>query len=331
MGAGSCRNRAFQLKYCPVEQISNEIRVGYADQALNGLLRAIGSEHRPFDRRFSQGEDFFIHLDDPLTVPHFHIHHDVRQPEPSRAYLSALTTVTEQLVQRAPQVLKGLTYFFDPAEILRPCFYHVYRIGDELFLYMLRVDLMMHAAESSVIERGTNDMTPAYSSNHLFLEATLIPLEEVVQQGERVEGFRIRQTISQTWIGEFGRGYFQQGIWMDADLTKFFSRLFLPADQKTYPYYPFLCRYKTVCQSVIALDPDGRAAAVPLLHRSLEFLIPAMDKIQAEMKNSAFSEQMGIYRELKGRIPQSWYEAWQDVRVEAYLNDSDMREFRIED
>ncbi|MGO9310310.1 MAG: hypothetical protein ACLQDL_14990 [Spirochaetia bacterium] len=313
-----------------MEQISNEIRVGYADQALNGLLKSIGGERRPFDRRFSQGEDFFINLESPLTVPHFQIHHDVRQPEPSAAYLSSLTAVTEQIVQRAPQVLKGLTYFFDPAEILRPCFYHVYRVGDELFLYMLRVDLMMRAAEGTVVERGTNDTTPAYSSRHLFLEATLIPLEEVLRQGEKVQGFHIRQTISQTWIGEFGRGYFQQGIWMDADLTKFFSKLFLPAEKKTYPYYPYLCRYKTVCQSVIGLDPDARAAAVPLLHRSLEFLLPEMDQIQAEMKNAAFSEQMEIYRKLKGRIPPGWYEAWQDIHVDVYLNESDMREFRVE-
>jgi len=117
---------------------------------------------------------------------------------------------------------------------------------------------------------------------------------------------------------------------MDADLTKFFSRLFLPAEKKTYPYYPFLCRYKTVCQSIIGLDPDGRAAAVPLLHRSLEFLLPEMGRIQAEMKNSAFSEKMEIYRELKDRIPQSWYEAWQGIQVDVYLNDSDMREFRVE-
>ena len=313
-----------------MEQISNEIRVGYADQGLNHLLGEIGSEHRPFDRRFSQGEDFFLNLDDPLTIPHFQIHHDVRQPAPSPVYLGALKSITEQIARRAPQVLKGLTYFFDPAEILRPCFYHVYRIGEKPYLYMLRIDLMMRPAESTVIERGTNDQTPSYTSRHLFLEATLIPLDEVLRHGDRVKGFRIKQTISQTWIGEFGRGYFQQGIWMDADLTKFFSRLFLPADKKTYPYYPYQCRYKTVCQSIIDLDPDGRAAAVPLLHRSLEFLMPEMDRIQAEMKNETFSERMGVYRELKGKVPESWFEAWKGVKVEAYLNDADMREFRIE-
>ena len=314
-----------------MEQISNEIRVGYSDVGLNGLLSSIGGEKRAFDRRFSQGEDFFLHLDEALTIPHFQIHHDVRQPEPSAEYMSDLATVAEQIAQRAPQVLKGLTYVFDPAEVLRPGFYHVYRLGESLFLYMLRVDLMMRPAEGRVIERGTNDLTPAYSSNHLFLEASIIPLEEVLRKGDRVCGFRVKQTISQTWIGEFGRGYFQQGIWMDADLTKFFSKLFLPANKKTYPYYPYQCRHKTICESVIGLDPVSRGRAVPLLKRSLDFLLPEMERIQAEIKNATFTEQMEIFRELKGRIPPEWYEAWARIRVEVYLNESEMREFRVED
>jgi hypothetical protein len=313
-----------------VEQTSNELRVGYSDEALNGLLGAIGSERRPFERRYSQGEEFFLHLDGVLSVPPFRIHHDVRRPEPSAEYMSAFRSVTAQVANHAPQVLKGLTYFFDPAEIFRPCFYRVYGIGDSMYLYMLRIDLTMRASECTVLERGTNDLTPAYSTRHLFLEATVIPLEEVILVDEKVKGFRIRQTISQTWIGEFGRGYFQQGIWIDADLTKFFSKLFLPPRKKTYPFYPYQCRYKTVCQSEIGLDPEARATAVPLLHRSLEFLLPEIDRIQGEMKNSAFSEELEIYRELKGRIPGEWFEAWEKIRVEAYLNDSDMREFRIE-
>ncbi len=313
-----------------MEQISNEIRVGCADQALNGLLGAIGSERRPFERRYSQGEEFFLHLDGVLSVPHFHIHHDVRRQEPSQEYMSAFRAVAAQIANHAPQVLKGLTYFFDPAEIFRPCFYRVYGIGELFYLYMLRIDLTMRAAECTVTERGTNDMTPAYTTRHLFLEATIIPLERVVLLEEKVKGFHILQTISQTWIGEFGRGYFQQGIWMDADLTKFFSKLFLPARKKTYPYYPFQCRYKTVCQSVIGLDPEARASAVPLLHRSLEFLLPEIDRIQGEMKNASFTEELDIYKDLKSRIPGDWYEAWESIRVEVYLNESDMREFRIE-
>jgi hypothetical protein len=206
----------------------------------------------------------------------------------------------------------------------------VYGIGESFYLYMVRMDLVMRAAECTVVERGTNDLTPSYTTRHLFMEANVIPLEKVILADDKPKAFRIRQTISQTWIGEFGRGYFQQGIWMDADLTKFFSKLFLPAKKKTYPYYPFQCRYKTVCQSMVGLDPEARASAIPLLHRSLEFLLPELDRIQGQMKNSTFSEDMDIYKELKARIPGEWYDAWQGFKVEVYLNDSDMREFRIE-
>ncbi len=314
-----------------MEQISNEIRVGFADQRINGLLESIGTEQRPYRRHFSQSEDFFLHLEGPLSVPHFRIHHDVRQSEPSSDYAAALTTVTAQVARLAPQLLKDLTYFFDPAEILRPCFYHVYRVDESLYLYLLRIDLMMRATESTVQEKGTNDLTPAYATQRLFLEPIVIPLEEVVLANGRVKGFRVHQTISQTWIGEFGRGYFQQGIWMDADLTKFFSRLFLPAGRKTYPYYPYHCKYKTVCQSLIGLSPAQRAASVPQLHRSLGFLLPSMERIQAEMERSSFSEEMPVFLELKKTVPAEWYDAWSTIRVQSYLNEADMKEFRIDD
>jgi hypothetical protein len=313
-----------------VEQSSNELRVGYADPSVNGLLEEIDTAPRSFGRHFSHSEDFFLLLDDVFTVPHFQIHHDVREQKPSPEYSTGLKAVMEQIVRLAPQVLRELTYFFDPAEILRPCFYRVYRIEETHYLYLLRVDLMARPAEGEVIERGTNDITPLYRTRKLFLEPTVIPLEGVTLSGARVSGFRIRQTVSQTWIGEFGRGYFQQGIWMDSDLTRFFTRLFVPPRLKTYPYFPFLCKYKTVCQSLINLSPEERSDSVPLLHRSLQFLLPVMDRIQEEIKGQSFSEQLDSYRELKQKVPDSWYDAWRNLRIESYLNDAEMKEYRVE-
>jgi hypothetical protein len=309
-----------------VEQISNGIGVGYSDRHINAILEAIGRDPRPSTRHFSQGEELFLKLEEEFTVPHFPIHHDVRRAEPSAGYLGALSEVVEQAARLAPQALKDLTYFFDPAEILRPCFYKLYRIEDSSYLYLLRMDLAMKGSDSAVVRRGTNDTTAMYRSRKLFLENTVIPLSDVLR-----DEFRVRQTISQTWIGEFGRGYFQQGIWMDLDLTRFFSRLFLPVGRRTYPFYPFLCKYKTVCGSVIDLSPEGRTATMPCLHRAIGFLLPAMEAIQSEMRHGGFTEDMKIFRDLKARVPEAWYAPWEGIHVESYLNESEMKEFRVED
>ncbi len=314
-----------------MEQVSNEIRAVSSDPQMDALLAGIGDAERPFSRHFTQGEDFFIKLDGEYTVPHIAIHHDVRQPVPSAAYRASLLDVTGQVARLAPQVLRGLSYFFDPAEILRPCFYHLSTYEGRAYLYLLRIDLMMRASEGAVIERGTNDTTPRYRSRKLFLETAVVPLAEAPAEGGGPRSFRVRQTISQTWIGEQGRGYFVQGIWMDADLTKFFSRLFLPQGKRTYPYYPFLCKYKTICHSVLSLAPEGRKATIPWLHRAIQFLQPAMERIQNVMRTATFSEEIGYFRELKTRVPEQWYEPWKSIRVEAYLNEQEMKEYRIDD
>ncbi len=313
-----------------MEQVSNEIRVRYSDAAINAVLKAIGDETRPVSRHFSQSEDFFLQLDGEYTVPHLPIHHDVRLPVPSREYLSALREVTGQIARLAPQVLKDLTYFFDPAEILRPCLFQIFRVEETFYLYLVRIDLVMRASESMVRERGTNDATPCYTSRRLFLEDTIIPLLSVGRDDGAVQSFRIRQTVSQTWVDEQGRGYFVQGIWMDADLTRFFSRLFLPPNRKTYPYYPYQCKYKTVCQSVVSLSPASRRKAVPHLHRAVEFLLPHMEEIQAQMKDRSFSEELPCFRELKAKVPAAWYDVWATLKVQAYLNQAEQREFLIE-
>jgi hypothetical protein len=314
-----------------VEQTANEIRVGYADPDINALLAGIGGERRPFGRHFSHNEDFFLELGDSYEVEPLPIHHDVHQPVPSASYRRIIRGVIRQVAALAPQVLAGLTYFFDPAENLRPCFYQVFSVDGVAYLYLVRADLTLRPGDSQVSVRGTNSETPRYSTRRFFLEATVIPLDSVVGPAAAPESFTIRQTISQTWIGEFGRGYFQQGIWMDADLTKFFSKLFLPRGMRVYPYYPFLCKYKTVCGTVIGLEPERRAAMVPQLHRSLGFLLPVLETIQSEMRSVEFSESLPVFQSLKASVPDGWYQDFANVKVAAYLNASAMKEFRIED
>jgi hypothetical protein len=308
--------------------LSNDIPVAWTDAQVNSLLEKGGNGSGTFTRHFSQGEDFFLHFERPYTVRPLPVHHDVRLPQPSARYMESLRATIGEIVALAPQVLRDTTWFFDPGDIHRPSFFRIFRVEEALYLYLLRVDLMMRPGEGTAIERSVDD-TPLYTTEKLFLEALVIPLDEVVRSEGKVQAFRVKQAVSQTWIGEQGRGYHLQGIWIDADLTKFFSKLFLPAGARTYPFYPYVCKFKTICQTVIDLGSEGRKSAIPHLHRAVRFLLPAMDRIQDEMKTGSFREDMKTFTELKARVPPSWYDVWAGVKLEAYLNAAERREYRV--
>lgn len=311
-------------------QTSNTIRFAYTDQTINALLENAQDRRGSFRRHYNQVEEFFLRFDGEFTVPPLPIHHDVRRPVPEKEYIRLLAEVLEQLVGLAPQVFKDLTHLFDPAEVLRPSFFSLYRIEDTQYLYLLRLDLMHRPQVQKVVIKGSNDFTAAYSSSLLFLEASFIPLKEVQTVSGRIEAFFVDQTISNTWVDETGRGYFVQGIWIDNDLTKFFSKLFLPEGKRTYPFYPFVCKHKTMCENVIDLAPQMRKVILPYLHQGLAFLRPVLPEIEESMKERSFSESNETFRKLKSSVPPSLTDIWRSVRLEVYLNDQDMKEYRVD-
>jgi hypothetical protein len=219
---------------------------------------------------------------------------------------------------------------FDPAEILRPGFFQLYRLEGSQYLYLFRLDLRFRPQAHTVLRKGSNDLTAAYSSDLLFLEAAIIPIREVQTHSGNITTFVVDQTISNTWVDEIGRGYLVQGIWIDNDLTKFFSKLFLPEGKRTYPFYPFVCKYKTICQNLIDPAPEVREKLLPHLHRALDFLRPVMPEIEGSLKEQNFSESNVTFRRLKRRVPPSWSEIWNSLRLEMYLNDQDMKEYSID-
>lgn len=111
-----------------MDQVSNEISIGSPDGTIDAIVRAAPGA-RPFTRHFSEGEEFFLRLEGEYTVPRMPIHHDVRLGSPGPAHREALVEAVRGIAALAPQVLAGLSYFFDPAEVLRPCFYKLYQIG----------------------------------------------------------------------------------------------------------------------------------------------------------------------------------------------------------
>jgi hypothetical protein len=316
-----------------VQQLAREIGIGWADPALNATLASIGAAPRPFTRHFNQFGDPFLRLEAPYTVPTLPIHHDVHRPVPSDTYLAAIREVVADIARIVPQLFAGMSWYFDRTEILRPCFYRVHRDGDDAFLYLLRLDLAMRPGEGTVIERGTSDAKPRWTSRKLYLEPTLVPLAAPpASDGGR--SFAVPQTISDTYLGEvgpsFAGSYDRQGIWMDPRLTRFFSWLLLPSGADLYPFFPFPCRYGTVCAMPLDLSTGGCRAAIPLLRQALGFLVPAMPRIEAALRGTEFSPKMDVFQELKREVPESWYEPWRGVRVEAYLNENDRKEYRLD-
>jgi hypothetical protein len=315
-----------------MEQLLNEIRVAYLDNEINRNLASIPAEakDRPYSIHYDQDEELFLELESPYRVPQFPIHHDVRLRDPEEVYIARLRAFLMELTDALPSLFQGLSYFFDPADIIKPCFFRLYKVENAIYLYILRLNLAYRPFESMLVEAGTNDITASYSSKRLFIESEIIPLEEVVWEDGKAAAFRIRQLVSNTWIGETGRGYLVRGIWMDTGLSKFFSKLVFASGSRTYPFYPFFCKYKTICASV----PDPRASyrrgVLPLLHRMIEFLGPEMGDIQNSLKNGEFSEKMPLFAELEKKVPASWREVYRGYESQPYLNARDMKEFALE-
>jgi hypothetical protein len=283
----------------------------------------------PLSGHYSHTEDFFLQLPEPFRLPSFPVHHEIEQHRPPEVYRDAVREFLRQVVPQVPLLFRGLTYFFDPADTATLNCYQLYRIKERLFLYLVQFDLSFKPLYCSLEQKGGNDTTHAYRSHTLFVEPLLIPLSGYREEHGSVRSFNVEQHISQTWMGERGKGYFVQGIWIDRDLTKFFSKLFLPPGKRSYPYYPFPCKYRTICHAVLDYTAEGRKRHLGLLYHAQRFLKPHFDAIQEELSQHDFSEELSLFKNIKSKVPERWHEVWQSLEVTAYLNDQDMKEFKV--
>ncbi|WP_028974627.1 hypothetical protein [Spirochaeta cellobiosiphila] len=308
-----------------------DISLNYTDPVINDTLKEVQTSSLRGVKHYTHNEDFFLLLNEYYQVPSFPIHHDVAQKIPSKTYLETLRSIIKELVDLEPAIFQGLTYFFDPTDILRPCFFQLYRQGTKLFLYLLKIDLHYHPGFGELLTREENDKTSVYLTNKLFLDAYIIPLKTVHKTGNKVSGFDIIKLIKDTWIGETGGGYFVQGIWIDNELTKFFSKLVIPSPVKFYPYYPFQCIYQTIALSLVHPTPDRRRQLLPYLSHLIEYLEPHMELIQKSMKSKGFNNDNPVLYKLKKALPEYWNNLYRSLKVKIYLNENSQREFLIDE
>lgn len=312
-----------------MEEVLGEIAVPFTDSELNRTLKQSAGAPASITRHYTQGEDFFVKFDGHYEVPSFPIHHDVRVRKPTDEYLQRIRPLVASIHEAVPQLLEGMTYMFDPAETLRPAFYQLYRLEEVAYLYLIRIDLLYRPQVQELLEKGSNDVTPRYRSDRITFEADFIPLKNVITRDDRVHAFKVDQYVSDTWIGETGRGYFVQGIWLDTELTKFFTKLFAPDGKRLYPFYPINCKYRSICHAVVDVDAKRRKRRIRDLHRIRTYLAPHMDEIQEALREESFSPELDTFRELRHELPEDLRDLWQDVQVRAYLNEEEMKEYEV--
>ncbi len=309
---------------------SKHLIVGNTNQRINEIIGRDHSEIKQYSCHYNSSEEMFLKSDKPLIVPSMPIHHDVRNPEPSKEYSTTITRVVEGVMESLPGFLNGMKYYFDPTDVHRPTFYQLYKIQDASYMYQLKFDVTFHPSHHEVLKEGSNDRSPEFRTNRIIVEADIIPIGEI----SKIDGFPalfIEQSISDTWIGETGRGYFVQGIWLDRELTKFFSKLFLAEKQRSYPFYPINCKYQAICQTLNVFTPEARKTRLAAHHNIRRFLTKYLETIESALRNAEFSENLQAYQLIRQKVPDSMREPWSKTSVQAYLNEDDLREYLVED
>ncbi|MCX7025417.1 MAG: hypothetical protein NT080_12515 [Spirochaetes bacterium] len=314
-----------------MKDLLDELDLSFSDPGIEkALAEALsGRVSTPYGMRFSQNEEFFVVLEEGVRIPSLPIHHDVRSPVPDRAYAAAMALAVGRLASAMPEAFEGLSYSFDPTDILRPCFFRTLVHGGSRYLYMLRIDLPLKPYGARVLVPGTNDFTAEYETRRFILESELVPIRATgADPNPRI--FKLMQYVSDTWIGETGKGYQVRGIWMDNDLTRFFTRVFLPESRRIHPFYPLFCKYKSICCFVPGLGDGARGLMLPFFSDAIAFLAPEMERIQAILKLENFSDALPEFVELRKSAPPRWLRFFDGVEIHAYLNEWDMKEYSFD-
>ena len=302
---------------------TNRIDVSCTDERINILLsQDTGAQYSvPHTFCYNQNEDQFIFLDEAISIPSMPVHHTMNNPLPPDGYIEMITKLSADLMRLVPHLIAGTKWYFDPVDIHTPTFYRIIRIEDTDYLYLLLVDLTCRPLDSEITEEGTNNRTHAYKTNRLYFECDYFPIQAI---DDKRSILTLKQSIPVTWKGEAGQGYMIHGIWMDADINKFFSKLILPSGKRNYPYYPVNCKLHCVSMNAFGLDSPA------LLHEIRKRIEPALDSILRDLQSTTFSELLPLFAQLKKNIPESLGRTWDSLEVRVILNSRDQKEYIVE-
>ena len=310
-----------------MREVSGRLALSPAAPELTERLQRLPDDRLRAARRFTQNEEFFLELDQTFDVFPIPIHHPVDKLEPSSHYLHAVGNLIDQTAPSLAGALHGLDCAFDPMHAAWVFFFRLLAEENQSTLLLVTVDLAYRPLEHEVITRGSNDIAPHYRTNRIYLTVDFLPLRDADTTGGTLQ-VGIERSISQTWIGETGRGYVTQGIWIDRELNRFFTRLFLPQGARIYPWFPLHARYRCLCHSPLDISASARQNALETLHGARSVILPRMDEILEELKAQPFSDELPLFQEMRRQVAP--HEEWAGIRMRPYLNAQNMKEYAIE-
>jgi hypothetical protein len=308
--------------------VSNVITIHNTNTEINEILKKCKGYNPKYTMHFSQNEEFFLKIEKEITIPSIKIHNDINNTKPDAKYIDTIIKIITDIAPFIAPVIEETEYSFDPAEPLRPMFYKLYNYNGNYYLYVAKLDLMLKPHNCEITAAGSNDFTHTYKTNNIFIDTGLLPIKKFATENNSVY-YEIKEFISETWIDETGKGYFIQGIWMDNELTKFFSYLFINNKIHSYPYYPFICKYKTITYAPLEFSAESRLKHTETLEKVYNFLFPFIHDIEKEFKNSIFSKDMELYKKLKQKTEKECYNDFSSLKIKRYLNSKDMREYEL--
>ncbi|MFW6368200.1 MAG: hypothetical protein ACOCZ9_00555 [Spirochaetota bacterium] len=287
---------------------------------------------------FDEEERSFFRLPVAVPVPSFPVHHDLRNTVPSADYIHRLTSVLNELSAQVPELLVGTRIRFDPARVLQPVFHRPLNgsegndgternrsepgTSEPQVALRVQIDLRSHPQHTRVIRSAGNDYTAEYETRDLYADVEIVAVEE--------DGCSVRQLLSPTWIGERGRGYVAQGIWIDRDLTRFFTALVEPSPAQLYPYYPFSSRFRSLTHRPPSWKREDITLSVERYQHISAVLFPAIPEIERTFRAKGFSRDLPLISELSGRIPAWIRESFEGMHCRRSLTDGGLMEYTLE-
>ncbi len=297
----------------------------HGDPSIDSCLSAVRSKTIDATPHFTFDENFILRPEDPLDVPSLPIHHDVRVSEVPHELSGRLATAIARIVERLPGLFKGCRYIFDPARPLQPVFYRIIPGPARSYVYLLRINLEFMPSIHHVIEKGSNDFSPAYRTSQLPVDALILPVEHADD-----DVIQLKRYVTSTWRGETGRGYLTQGIWIDRDFAKFLSGIMIPSGHRLYPWFPVSARYNSISYAPVDQDPENIDRTIQHVALIESFFSPHMEKIESILHKGDTEKAADLAKDLYSAFPEDARAVYRKTYSRPYLNEFEQKEYRIE-